>query len=363
MRVLILSWRGPSHPLAGGAEQATWTHAKSWTKAGHDITIFTSSFPKSKETELIDGIKILRKGDQYFGVKIQAFFWYLKHRSYFDLVVDEFHGIPFFTPLYVKVKILAFIHETGTQVWALNFWPFPLNLLPKIFGPLVENSTFKFLYRNIPFMTVSKSTKLDLMKFNINNISVVPNGVTGPKKIKKLTKSKIFTIIYLSALAQDKGTEDAIKAFELIHDQIPTIQFWIVGKSEPKYLEYLKSLSKLPKYFGYVSEQEKFNLLSQSSILIFPSFHEGWGLVNIEANIFGVPVVGYNVSGTKDSVINNKTGILCPKGDVNGLANSCIELYKDKKKYNFLAKNAKKWANKFNWENSTKKSLLLIQSL
>jgi len=51
--------------------------------------------------DTIDGIRIIRKGYQYLGVQIAAFFWYLfsKHDN-FDLVVDQFHGIPFFTPLY-----------------------------------------------------------------------------------------------------------------------------------------------------------------------------------------------------------------------------------------------------------------------
>src|SRR6266498_3127303 len=110
MNILIFSWRGPKHPNAGGAEISTHEHAKGWVKAGHRVTLFTSYFPNSKKEEVIDGIEVKRYGRQMFGVQWEAFVWYLfKPHEKFDLVIDEFHGIPFFTPLYVKVKKMGFI--------------------------------------------------------------------------------------------------------------------------------------------------------------------------------------------------------------------------------------------------------------
>ena len=68
-----------------------------------------------------------------------------------------FHFIPFFTPLYTKSKKLAFIHETAEEIW-LRHRLFPINII----GYFIEPLFFK-LYRNIPFMTVSNSTKRDLI--------------------------------------------------------------------------------------------------------------------------------------------------------------------------------------------------------
>src|SRR3989344_3656213 len=118
MNILILSWRGPGHPSAGGAEQVTLEHAKGWVKAGHDVTLFTSFFKDAKRKDLVEGIKIIRSGRQFFEVQFRAFLWYIlaKHHK-FDLVIDEFHGIPFFTPLYVRSRKLAFIHEVAKEVW------------------------------------------------------------------------------------------------------------------------------------------------------------------------------------------------------------------------------------------------------
>ncbi len=124
MNILILSWRGIGHPNAGGAEIVTHEHAKGWVKAGHQVILFTSYFPDAKREEVIDGIEIKRYGRQMLGVQWEAFKWYLFGvHCKFDLVIDQFHGIPFFTPFYVRSKKIAFIHEVAKEVWRLNSLP------------------------------------------------------------------------------------------------------------------------------------------------------------------------------------------------------------------------------------------------
>src|SRR3989344_6246530 len=143
MNVLIFSWRGPNHPNAGGAEISTHEHAKKWIEKGSTVTLFTASFEGAKEKETIDGVNIIRKGYQVFGVQINAFWWYLFDRhDKFNIVVDQFHGIPFLTPLFVRVKKMAFIHEVAKEVWWLNSWQKPLNLIPAIIGFIFEPLIF-----------------------------------------------------------------------------------------------------------------------------------------------------------------------------------------------------------------------------
>ena len=157
MKILVFSWRGPGHPLAGGAETVTWEYTKAWIKAGHSVTLFTSHFFGAETNLKLEGVRIIRWGHNIFGVHIAAFFWYVfANHDQFDLVIDEFHGIPFFTPLYVRSKKLAFIHEVAGKVWRVNPWPKPFNLIPWIIGTYAEPFVFRLFYRHIPFMTVSK---------------------------------------------------------------------------------------------------------------------------------------------------------------------------------------------------------------
>lgn len=370
MKILILSWRGPGHPNEGGAEIVTHEHAKAWVRAHNKVTLFTSNFEKGKSEETIDGVRILRYGNQFITVQLYAFVWYIKHSKEFDLVIDQFHGLPFFTPLFVKVKKVAFIHEVAKNIWRLNNLPKPLNLIPAFVGPFIEPLIFR-LYSKIKFMTVSKSTASDLVEWNIpsKNIHIIENGVHLSLPNKGLTKEKKNTAIFLGAVSRDKGVEDALRVFSELEKKGDKWNYWIVGKASKDYLNHLKKLAislglnKRIVFWGFVAEEKKFELLQKAHILINPSAREGWCLVNIEANAAGTPVVGYNVAGMRDSVIQGKTGILHDFGDYKALAESVHVLVNSPKQYNRFQNAARVWSANFNWRNTTNRSLRLLKSV
>lgn len=66
-----------------------------------------------------------------------------------------------------------------------------------------------------------------------------------------------------------------------------------------------------------------------ADIAVLPSLREGLGLAGIEALASGVPVVGSNVQGIKDYVIDGKTGYLCSPRDADAFADK-IQLLSDK---------------------------------
>lgn len=378
MRILILSWRGPKHPNAGGAEISTYEHAKGWVKAGHSVTLFTSAFIGCKEEEIINGIRIIRSGMQVFGVQWAVFRWYLfADHPKFDLIVDQFHGIPFFTPIYVKEKKLAFIHEVTKEVWGLNPWPWPFNQIVAFIGQKVEPLVFKLFYKSIPFMTVSQSTKQDLVDWGIpkRNITIIHNGINIPKtnklhpvRLKLSVKEKKKTAVFLGSISKDKGIEDTIYIFKEIDNQDKDWQFWVIGKSDLRYLKVIKNTAKelgifnKINFFGYVSERKKFELLSKAHVVVNPSIREGWGLTVIEAARVGTPSVGYNVAGLRDSIIDGKTGVLC-KIDPIKCSKVVLTLINDEKKYKELKKNCIQWGSKFNWAKATRESLKLIEGI
>lgn len=371
MNILIFSWRGPGHPHAGGAEKSTHEHAKGWVKAGHSVTLFTSGYSGCMAEEIIDGVKIKRNGFQILEVHLKGLFWYVmeKHEE-FDLVVDQFHGIPFFTPLFVRVRKLAFIHEVTKEVWRLNPLPRPINLIPAILGTIFEPFIFKLIYRNIPFMTGSASTKNELINWGISkqNITVIHHGLEKSPFKKIPTKGNKKTLIFLGALAKDKGIEEALKVFAKINSSERGFEFWVAGKGEENYTKFLKSksqelgLKENIKFWGYVSEYEKYRLLAKAHLLINTSYREGWGLVVVEAASVGTPTVAYDVSGLRDSIIDGKTGVLSNM-DPMELSTKVLELMKDYDRYETLRKNAVNWAKRFSWKKSSHLSLKLIDNL
>lgn len=370
MNILIFSWRGPGHPNSGGAEIVTHEYAKAWVRYGHQVTLFTSNYSGASKKEVIDGVTILRYGGATFGCKIRALMWYLfeKH-SDFDLIFDHFHGIPFFTPLYIRKRKIAFVHEVAKEVWNFNAWPKPFNLIPSLLGPRLEPLIYR-LYKHIPFWTVSESTKQDLISFGIpdQRITIIKNGI-NQVNTRVRDREKIPTVTYLGALAKDKGIEIALETFGIISEQMKNCQFWVIGKGDKNYLEQLKERCHQYKiqdkviFWGFVSDKEKFKLLAKSHILVNPSSYEGWGLVVIEGALVGTPTVGFDVAGLRDSIKDQKTGILCEHNTAQELAKNVLILLRDLTKYRWLSINATKWSKQFNWKNSIKESLRQIERI
>jgi glycosyltransferase involved in cell wall biosynthesis len=117
------------------------------------------------------------------------------------------------------------------------------------------------------------------------------------------------------------------------------------------------------KFWGYVSEKKKFELLSKSFVVVNPSVREGWGLTVIEAAFTETPTVSYKVSGLQDAIINKQTGILVEKQSPDLLAEQIRFLINNPSFYKKLQKGAKKWADHFDWEKATKQGLKLIEKI
>ena len=364
MKILILNWRDTKNPKSGGAEIVTLSHAKAWVGAGHKVVWFTSGFEGSPKEELINGVQIVRGGNA-ITVYLLAPFFYLFSKQQFDLVIDEIHGFPFFTPLYVRKPKIVFIHEVASEIWDYVL-PFPIGAL----GRFIESSYFK-LYRNAHFWTDANSTIDDLEKFGIKraNCIAIPCPIQN-KTLKLLPKKEEYpTFIVLSRLVRMKGIEDVIKAFSIVQREKKLSQLWIVGGGDKKYVSKLDKITKRlgienkVKFFGYVDEKKKLELMKRAHILLHASIKEGWGLNVIEAASQATPAIVYNVSGLKNSVKNGETGIVLGENSSSEMAKEALWLFTDKTRYILFQKNCLAWAGSLKWKNATRDSLKMIESL
>ncbi len=365
MRILHFSWKDIKNPLAGGAEVATFEIFRRLAK-DFEIHWFTSNYQnKLPKKEEIEGITIYRMGSiksvYYYAKK-----FYEKTKNYWDLIVDQINTIPFFTPLYVKQPILAYIHQLAWDVWDYEM------KFMKIPGRLFEFSYLTLLYRNIPFVTVSNSTKEDLQRFGIKKVFVVPNGLNLEKYPleESLKVEKENDIVYLGRITPMKRIEHLILAFKLVKKEVKDVKLYIVGRAKRKdYYDYLLSLVKrlnLEKdiiFTGYLSEEEKVELLTKSKIIVMTSVREGWGISIIEGNACGDVAVGYDVPGLRDSIKNSYNGFLVKNSDVAELSDKITLLLQDKKLFKKIQRNAIRWAKHFSWDRSAKKFKNILSSL
>jgi len=94
MRFLMLNWRDPRNPLAGGAERVTLGYLAALAKRGHEVFWFAYTFEGAKPDDQIDGVQIIRRGGVGSAI-LEARRW-LRTQGPFDLVIDQHHGWPWF---------------------------------------------------------------------------------------------------------------------------------------------------------------------------------------------------------------------------------------------------------------------------
>lgn len=359
-RILIFNWRDTRHKFAGGAEVYIHELAKRWVEEGNQVTWFCGNDSLNPRNEVIEGIQIIRRGGFYL-VYLWAFVYYtLRFRGRFDVVIDCQNGIPFFTPLYVKEKPICLMFHVHQKVFRKSL-PKPL----AAFAAALESKAMPWAYRNIRFITISKSTKKDMEELNVSNeeINVIYPGV-DLQKMKPAKKSKKPMVLYLGRLKEYKSVDHFVKAARYVLNEVPNAQFIVAGDGEEK--TRLKELTRKlgiqerVKFLGKVSDKEKVKLYQEAWVFVNPSYMEGWGITTIEANACGTPVIAADVPGLRDSVNNPHTGFLVKYGDVRRLGDRIVYLLENHEKRKKMANYSVKWARKFDWNLSSYKFLEIL---
>jgi glycosyltransferase involved in cell wall biosynthesis len=335
MRVLILNWRCPKNPRAGGAEFLTQEIAKRLVAAGDQVEWFSASYPGAAAEEDLDGVHVVRAGRQWT-VHLRAFLHYFrKLRSRFDVVVDEVNTMPFFTPLWADVPVFMLIYQLAREVWWYES-PFPINVL----GYLLEPAYLR-IYRRIPAMTISASTESDLRRLGFSShITVVPIGISAGVG-RSTPKRTIPTFLYVGRLARSKRVGDVINAFGEFRAATRTGELWLVGEGPIDYVSELRELSnrlgvaRFVHFLGKVGTAERNERMAESYALLMASVREGFGLVVAEAGACGTPAVVYNVPGLRDAVRHEQSGLIVEQSPAS-MARGMIRLWDDRTLYSQL---------------------------
>lgn len=362
MNILILNWRDIKNPAGGGAEILTQEMAKRWVKAGHTVTQFSSAFNNAKREETIDGVTFIRKG-KWWTVHMHAYFYYQQNKNNVDVIIDEVHWFPFFAAVYAPKKTIALTCEVATKL-LFQIMPYPL---ATVFA-LIEKIYLQ-MYKNVPTMVISPSTRDDLIAngHTAENIVILPMGLTLPKGIKLEEKEKDPTLVSVGRLNTQKGTLDVIDAFAQIHKNIKNAKLWLVGSGEEEFRREVEhkiqeqGLQKVVTLWGFVSEEKKFSLMAKAHVLISASKQEGWGLTIPEAGAVRTPSVVYNIPGFRDIIIQNKTGILVQNSPIE-LAKKTLALLKNPKQRSVMQEEAYKQSKTFTWENTAETAIKYISS-
>ncbi len=364
MKILVINWQDIKNPFGGGAEVHLHEIFSRLAKRGHDITLLASSFHDAPEEEIIDGIRVIRKGNRnLFNFYVRGMYHDLRQKNKFDVVVDDINKIPFYTPAFVKEPLAGIaLHFFGKTIYKETNPVFASYVF-------VTERVVPLVYKNIPFATISNSTQREMveMGFSEDRVEVIPTGVdTNLYNMDVPSPPQDHPIIgYLGRIKKYKSVDHVISAFAKIAGEYPKAELLIVGDGDNvndlKAIAHKTGFLSRISFTGKVSEKEKVELVRSMTFLANPSAKEGWGLTVIEANACGKTVIAADVPGLRDSVVDNRTGLLYRYGDIDLLAEKMRLLLSDARIRHDLEQEAIRWASKFTWDNSADKMESFLQ--
>jgi glycosyltransferase involved in cell wall biosynthesis len=349
MRFLMLNWRDPKNPLAGGAERVSLAYLDALTARGHEVFWFANAFHGCLQDELIDRIHVVRVGGVGSSV-FKAIAWY-RRQPRFDLVIDQHHGIPWYAPWWCETNCVAYIHEVLGPIWD-SFYRWPLNSI----GRFQERWTHR-LYRNIPFWTPSDCTKEALHAHGVRIVKRIPNGtstVALPAMPPKPLAAPLRLAV-VSRLAPNKRIDHAMRTLHRVKQRGAEATLTIVGGGEMEgALRQLAGELRLQAdvtFTGPLSEAEKDACLQRAHWLLHTSLREGWGLNVIEANAMGTPAAVYPVAGLIESTLHDKTGLVSRDETPESLADALVSMLGREDQYQAFRHAAWERAKTLHWDN------------
>jgi len=345
LQILWYNWRDIKNPESGGAEVFAHEVMSRLVKMGYNMTLFTAEYPGCLKNENFDGINIIRSGSK-LQVYRNAKSYFRKNKDQYNLIIDGINARPFLSPNIVKEKpILTIIHQLAGKIWIIET-PFPLNYL---FYYYLEKK-WLLSYRETPTVTVSKSTKDDLVDIGFKKVLIVPEGISITPLSKIPQKESLPTIIFVGRLKKYKLADHALQAFKIIKEHFPMARMWVVGDGPIRQGLEREYKDESITFYGHVNDEVKFSLISKSHLILVPSMREGWGLVVTEANAMGTPAVAYDVHGLRDSVKDRETGYLVKDRSPESMAHYAITLLNDKGLLHKYSLNALAFSRQFDWD-------------
>ncbi|MEO6779180.1 MAG: glycosyltransferase family 4 protein [Gemmatimonadaceae bacterium] len=361
MRILVVNWQDWQNPSAGGAELHLHEVFGRIAALGHSVQLLCSGFPGAARDAVIDGMRVRRTGSRFsFPLHARKEYETLMRENEYDILVEDLNKIPLYTPRWKPPRLVVITHHLFGATAFREVSP------PIAAATWLAERPLGRGYRGVEFQAVSVSTRDDLVHRGIpaDRIKVIYNGVD----VESLTpepnvRSEMPLFSYLGRLKRYKRVDVVIRAFALLDARDARLE--IAGKGDDRdRLEALVAKLNIEdrvRFLGYITEQEKRDLLRRSWATVLASPKEGWGISNLESAACGTPVIAADSPGIRESVLDGETGFLVPGSDVPAYAAAMRGLLDSPELVTTLGANARRFAETFTWERAATETLAHLQ--
>ncbi len=351
LRVLVLNERDPLHPNSGGAELHVHQVFRRLAAQGYRVTQLVSQGRGTAEHEVLDGIEIRRLG------RLRSYYprvaWTCARETRagrYDVVVECLNKVPFYSPLYSSVPVLAICHHLfGEVAFHQVAWP----IASAVWG---AEQLIPALYRKCQVVSISESSRDDLLARGLapQRVRVSHCGIDHPDLDVDTDSPRPPRVAYLGRLEPYKNIDVMLRAMARLGDRFPNAEILVIGRGSAR--DDLAALAKelriadRTRFTGFITDEERNQLLLSARVCVCPSEKEGWGLTVIESNATGTPVVATDAPGLRDSVRHGETGFLVETRSVEAFADRIAELLSDDDLATRMSREAFAWSKRFHWD-------------
>lgn len=203
----------------------------------------------------------------------------------------------------------------------------------------------------------SFGVKEDKIKIVNPGIAVKRASDSADLKVKYGLRDK-KVLLSIGRLVERKGFDKVIESLPSVWRKLPELVYVLIGRGEDE--GRLKKLARGEERIIFInkeiSEFDKWRWLSIADVFIMPSRAssndvEGFGIVYLEANILGKPVIAGRAGGAQEAVKDGVSGILVNPEDINDIKNAILKIFQDDKLREMISTRARQRAEEeFNWQ-------------
>lgn len=167
-------------------------------------------------------------------------------------------------------------------------------------------------------------------------------SVESIKPVKK-THSKV---LFIGRDFKRKGGVITYQAFKMLREKGEDIELYVAGPKENPIGNPCEGYF----FLGEKSRSECEELYNKCDVFCMPSYFEAYGLVFVEALIFGLPCIGRNCYEMPYFIEDGKNGFLLEEDSVNELAEKMLRLLHDETISAYVVKHREQYIQKYSWD-------------
>ncbi|MBA7561625.1 glycosyltransferase family 1 protein [Candidatus Atribacteria bacterium 1244-E10-H5-B2] len=166
---------------------------------------------------------------------------------------------------------------------------------------------------------------VNLKKFDIAKKRIWRNRIKAELNLNESS----FVYGFVGRITKDKGINELINVFQRLAQNDSGIFLILVGMEEeehrlnPAVVEVIHNHPQI-RTLGWKANVAEY--MAVMDVILLPSYREGFGIVAIEAQAMGVPIITTDIPGPRDAIINGKTGILIPAANEESLMSAIHKL-------------------------------------